>query len=62
MARNKICPATGKLQFVKRLDAAIALFKARAEQRQGNDNRGECRYYLCPKCKKYHLTSKREWT
>ena len=57
--RRTLCPVTKKIQYAKELDAKIALFKSQAAQRKGDDNRGECRYYQCPRCRQWHLTSRK---
>jgi hypothetical protein len=47
-----------KKRYMDELSAKFALSQAR---RVGNykANRNECRVYYCPKCKGWHLTSKR---
>lgn len=54
---NNICPTTGKRQYESELVAQRELQEcAQLRARQGNCQ-VEGRYYLCPVCMKFHLTS-----
>ena len=52
--RRKQC-RSGKVRFRDRLEAQIALARARVSD---SPRRRETRYYLCEECRGYHLTSK----
>jgi hypothetical protein len=55
--RRKDCFATGKRRYSTANDAALALSMARSSvNRTGQAN--EIRYYQCPHCHAWHLTSK----
>lgn len=44
----------GKVRYIKVIDVIIAL---KAVKRKWKDKRKDCRYYYCPKCSNYHLTT-----
>ena len=48
----------GKVRFRTELDAKIALSGARRQRRGSTQAKDVRRYYLCPQCHGYHLTSK----
>ncbi|KFI50058.1 hypothetical protein [Bifidobacterium biavatii] len=48
----------GKIRYSTELDAKIALASTRRARRGAVSAKEECRYYLCPQCHGYHLTSK----
>ncbi|PLS30865.1 DNA mismatch endonuclease Vsr [Bifidobacterium margollesii] len=50
--------ACGKVRFKTELDAKIALAGARRQRRGPARQKDEQRYYRCPECHGYHLTSK----
>jgi len=50
------CPKTGKLRYRDELGARIAL--AKLQSRRSSKRRLERRYYHCPFCSGWHLTSK----
>ena len=53
--RGRRCPATGKLRYPDEIAAQLALISTkRAEQRRVTNER---RYYRCPACGGFHLTS-----
>ncbi len=55
--RTVKCWATGKIRYNTANDAAIALGLARSNIHR-LERAHEVRYYLCPHCNKYHLTSR----
>ena len=49
-----------KVRYPSTLEAERALeLTIRSNQLYGKDNRKETRFYFCPECKGYHLTSKK---
>lgn len=54
------CP-TGKYPYPTEHQAKVALRTAQQSRltRAGRRRRHECRYYRCPECGRWHLTSKR---
>lgn len=57
------CKITNKLKFNTEQQASNAILNAKIK-RAFNEytNRKEVRYYKCPNCKAYHLTSKQQWS
>ena len=55
---DKTSRACGKVRFKTELDAKIALAGARRQRRGPARQKDEQRYYRCPECHGYHLTSK----
>lgn len=55
--RTSRCAKSGKVRYRTSLDAKIALAKT---HRSRKPKRDEKRYYRCPYCDGWHLTSK-EW-
>ena len=54
------CPATGKVKYRDRVAALLALSStARKDNRRDKD---AVRVYLCPRCRGWHLTSRRHWS
>ena len=55
--QQKVCKS-GKIVLADKFEAMLALAQTRTcERRSNNPNRRECRYYRCPDCKGFHLTS-----
>ena len=54
-----LCPKSHKLKFDTEENAATALTQARAAHR--GSGRIEKRYYKCPDCSGFHLTSRETW-
>ena len=57
------CPEGGKRRFRDQAEAVDALHSAVAARRAAildglASTRGECRAYLCPSCRGWHLTSR----
>nr|WP_243394815.1 hypothetical protein [Bifidobacterium imperatoris] len=55
---SDISSACGKARFRTELDAKIALASVQRQRRGRVRDKDEKRYYLCPQCHGYHLTSK----
>jgi hypothetical protein len=47
-----------KIPYRTELEAKAALDSTQGAAARGHDKRGECRFYRCPICRKFHLTSK----
>lgn len=60
--RADICPVTGKVRWRDHEEAIQALHvamnaKATARSYGVESRRNECRVYVCPACRRWHLTS-----
>lgn len=58
MDHHETTKSCGKIRYSTELDAKIALASTRRARRGSPSGKEECRYYLCPQCRGYHLTSK----
>jgi len=58
-AAKSSCP-TGKRMIPTEQEARAELVGTVIRKNRGNQNRQECRWYLCPLCDTWHLTSKPE--
>ena len=56
-SRGKGCPS-GKTILLTEKDAQTELVGTLVRKNRGNNRRKECRWYHCPLCGYYHLTSK----
>ena len=50
-----------KIRYRSEVDAKIALMDIARRRDQGKENRKECRYYRCPRCRGWHLTKLEAW-
>lgn len=53
---HRTCPS-GKRRLVDEREAKTELVGAILKRNKGSQRRRECRYYECPICKGWHLTS-----